>query len=100
MHRKRHVASGHALPRGLRFRVLARDDFRCRYCGRPAASPDVVLHVDHVVPRAAGGGDDPANLVTACADCNLGKSNLVLTTSTRAASAADPDSTTSTARVT
>lgn len=54
-----------------RFLVLRRDGFRCRYCGRPA--PDVVLHVDHVIARANGGGDDDANLVTACRECNLGK---------------------------
>lgn len=58
--------------KSLRFEILKRDSFRCFYCGRSA--PDgAELHVDHVVPRAAGGTDDPANLVTACADCNLGK---------------------------
>ena len=33
----------------------------------------MVLHVDHVHPRADGGGDDLLNLVTACVACNLGK---------------------------
>ena len=55
----------------LRFHVLQRDGFTCRYCGRHA--PDVQLHVDHVVPRSQGGRDDPTNLVAACKDCNLGK---------------------------
>ena len=32
----------------------------------------------HIVPVAAGGTDDPANLVAACQDCNLGKSDQVL----------------------
>ena len=32
----------------LRFSVLMRDGFRCRYCGRTASEPEVVLHVDHV----------------------------------------------------
>ncbi|MFI5038151.1 MAG: HNH endonuclease, partial [Solirubrobacterales bacterium] len=36
------------LPAQLRFRVLERDGFRCRYCGRTASEPGVVLHVDHV----------------------------------------------------
>lgn len=59
-----------------RFEILKRDGFRCRYCG--ANSVDVLLHVDHVVPRAGGGSDDPENLVTACSDCNLGKSDVGL----------------------
>jgi hypothetical protein len=57
----------------VRFRVLSRDRFTCQYCGRKA--PDVVLHVDHILPRSRGGTDDPANLKTACSDCNLGKSD-------------------------
>jgi 5-methylcytosine-specific restriction endonuclease McrA len=32
-----------------------------------------LLHVDHVVPVAAGGGTSEDNLLTACAECNLGK---------------------------
>lgn len=55
----------------LRFSILARDHFTCRYCGRKA--PTVELHVDHVFPTSAGGEDTPDNLVTACQDCNLGK---------------------------
>lgn len=31
--------------------------------------------MDHVVPRAAGGRDDLANLVTACIECNYGKAD-------------------------
>jgi 5-methylcytosine-specific restriction endonuclease McrA len=32
-----------------------------------------VLHVDHVVPVAAGGTTTEDNLLTACEECNLGK---------------------------
>ena len=60
--------------RRLRFEILRRDGHTCRYCG--AAAPDVALTVDHVIPIALGGGDDPTNLVTACADCNAGKSSV------------------------
>ncbi len=42
------------------------------------------FHVEHVVPRAAGGSDDEANLALACPGCNLKKSDRV--------SATDPDS--------
>ena len=59
------------LSKRLRFMVLERDNFTCRYCG--AKAPDVELQVDHVIPVAKGGADDPDNLVTACVDCNSGK---------------------------
>jgi hypothetical protein len=55
----------------LRFEIFKRDGFVCQYCGR--RPPDVVLEVDHIHPRAAGGTNDICNLVTACADCNRGK---------------------------
>lgn len=61
-----------AVSRRLRFEILKRDRHTCRYCG--ASAPDVALHVDHVTPVALGGSDEPTNLVTACKDCNLGKS--------------------------
>lgn len=54
-----------------RFRALARDGFRCTYCGVTAGEARLV--VDHVVPRAAGGTDEMANLATACDECNSGK---------------------------
>lgn len=60
----------------LRFLVLQRDGFTCRYCG--ARAPDVQLHVDHVVARKLGGSNDLRNLATACRDCNLGKAALEL----------------------
>jgi len=32
-----------------------------------------VLHVDHVVPFAAGGATTEDNLLAACEECNIGK---------------------------
>lgn len=64
------------LSKAIRFEVLARDGFRCRYCG--AAAPDAVLVVDHVTPVFRGGEDDLSNLVAACTDCNSGKSDREL----------------------
>jgi len=55
----------------LRFEVFKRDSFTCQYCGKSA--PDVILHADHIHPKSKGGLDDITNLVTSCADCNLGK---------------------------
>lgn len=54
-----------------RFDVFKRDGFKCQYCG--ATPPGVLLHVDHILAVAAGGGNEVDNLVTACAPCNLGK---------------------------
>lgn len=65
-----------AMRADVRFGILERDGFACRYCG--ARAPDAELVVDHVVPVAAGGTDDPTNLVTACQDCNAGKSDRIL----------------------
>lgn len=62
---------------GLRFIVLSRDGFRCGYCGR-GPKDGVTLEVDHVHPRSKGGTDALDNLVTACWDCNRGKSNKAL----------------------
>lgn len=63
-----------AVSKRLRFEIFRRDNFTCRYCGE--AAPDVRLTVDHVIPDALGGTDEPSNLVTACADCNSGKTSV------------------------
>lgn len=62
-----------AVSKSLRMEVMRRDNHTCRYCG--AAAPDVKLTVDHVMPTTLGGSDEPSNLVTACRDCNAGKSS-------------------------
>ncbi|WP_336628431.1 MULTISPECIES: HNH endonuclease [unclassified Microbacterium] len=46
-----------------------RELWACIYCDHPWE------HVDHVIPRALGGADDPHNLVPACAECNLSKND-------------------------
>lgn len=62
-----------AIPRRLRFEIFRRDGYTCRYCG--ASAPDAQVTIDHVIPIALGGTDDPSNLVTACTDCNAGKAS-------------------------
>jgi hypothetical protein len=62
-----------AVSKRLRYEILRRDNHACRYCG--ATAPGVKLHVDHVIPQALGGKDEPTNLVTACAPCNAGKTS-------------------------
>lgn len=63
-----------AVTKRTRFEVLRRDEHTCQYCG--AKAPDVTLQVDHVIPVALGGDDKPGNLVTACRDCNGGKTSV------------------------
>lgn len=60
-----------AMRPSVRWAVLERDGFRCRYCGR--AAPEVELVVDHVRSVIDGGTNDESNLVAACFDCNSGK---------------------------
>ena len=62
---------------GLRFQVFMRDSFKCRYCGI-GAEQGAILHADHVIPQSKGGPTSLDNLVTACLDCNLGKSDKPL----------------------
>jgi 5-methylcytosine-specific restriction endonuclease McrA len=63
------------LPPSLRFQILQASGFRCVYCGRGSNStPPVELEVDHIVPVAAGGSNEPGNLQASCRDCNRGKS--------------------------
>lgn len=61
----------------LRFIVMKRDNFKCRYCGRsPATNPKIILHVDHIKAWANDGKTVLENLQTLCSKCNIGKSNL------------------------
>lgn len=63
-----------AIPVGLRYQVLRRDNFKCVLCGQsPASDPSIVLHVDHVLAFSREGKTRPDNLRSLCRDCNLGK---------------------------
>ena len=58
----------------LRFKILERDSYTCRYCGQFA--PSVRLEVDHIVAVSDGGTEEESNLVTSCYACNRGKEGL------------------------
>lgn len=58
----------------IRWQVFQRDNWKCVACGRGSQN-DVILHVDHIVPRSKGGKDTLENYQTLCDVCNLGKSN-------------------------
>ncbi len=66
------------VPRGDRRKlsrrvVLARDGYRCQYCGSPRH-----LTLDHVIPRSRGGTTSWDNVVTSCAPCNTRKGARLL----------------------
>jgi hypothetical protein len=91
----------------VRAAVLARDGYRCRYCGIPVVDADIRdiaralypaaipwhgtdparqhaafqcfwLQYDHVVPHSHGGPSTVDNVVITCALCNFGKDKYTL----------------------
>jgi 5-methylcytosine-specific restriction endonuclease McrA len=65
----------------LRTKILERDGRRCVICGA-SASDGVKLHIDHIVPIAKGGKTIESNLRVLCDQCNLGKSDKLLSRDT------------------
>jgi len=92
-------------PRSAWLSIFRRDGFHCRFCGTRVVHPDVrsrlraiapdavpngrsnTYHaaflalnatLDHVIPHAAGGDNDPDNLVTTCWPCNFGRGSYSL----------------------
>ena len=57
--------------------VVARAGGRCAYCRMHQSLQGATFHIEHIVPRSAGGPDAPDNLALACPSCNLGKSDRV-----------------------
>jgi len=49
--------------------------YECAYCGKKIRWSDA--HVDHIWPRSKGGPDAEWNLVVACPECNLKKSDKI-----------------------
>src|SRR5579859_332258 len=57
----------------LRQTVRARAAYQCEYCRVPQELSELRFHVEHIIPRQHGGGDEADNLALACPDCNLSK---------------------------
>jgi 5-methylcytosine-specific restriction endonuclease McrA len=51
-----------------RHRILARDHYRCQYCGRRGTAFELTL--DHILPKSRGGRTLAENLVASCLACN------------------------------
>lgn len=58
----------------LRDLIRERAGHRCEYCHlSQAAEPFFTYHIEYVVARQHGGGDDDPNLALACYHCNSHK---------------------------
>jgi 5-methylcytosine-specific restriction protein A len=53
----------------LRIPILKRDHYLCQTCLRDQRITSA-HSVDHIVPKAEGGSDDPANLEAICMPCH------------------------------
>ncbi len=58
------------IPKELRYYILERDNFRCRFCNKGGKTSDVILEVHHVIWKYHGGSDRPDNLITVCPYCH------------------------------
>ncbi|WOB10767.1 HNH endonuclease signature motif containing protein [Piscinibacter gummiphilus] len=54
--------------------IFGRSEGRCHYCTTPLTL-NGKWHIEHMLPKALGGGDSAINLVAACPACNLAKSD-------------------------
>jgi 5-methylcytosine-specific restriction endonuclease McrA len=59
-----------------RRRKKRRDATHCAWCGVPLTP--AIAALDHIIPFAAGGTDDPHNLTPVCGQCNSHKSDTPL----------------------
>jgi 5-methylcytosine-specific restriction endonuclease McrA len=57
----------------LRRRVIRRAQGRCEYCRLSQTGQEATFHIDHVIPRAAGGETVFENFALACVPCSLHK---------------------------
>ncbi len=78
LHRKRLLKAKNAaektrgrIPASLRARLFEQDRHRCGHCGKEFAADELV--VDHVIPLALRGADEPGNWVALCKPDNREK---------------------------
>lgn len=66
------VSTRSQIPQRVREQLIKQADFSCEIC--PARGPqvggDATLHLHHRQSPAAGGTNDPENIVVLCADCH------------------------------
>lgn len=57
----------------LHAEVVFRAKHRCEDCRLSQLGQEATFHIDHVIPRAAGGPTTADNLALACVSCSLRK---------------------------
>lgn len=65
------------------FKIFARDEFRCKYCGKSSIEDNAVLTLDHIVPQSGDGEDAYENIITCCSVCNSEKQDLLFSSEIR-----------------
>ena len=66
------MASDH-IPTGMRREVEERANGVCEYCHLSQEGQEARFHIDHVIPRSAGGETKIENLALSCVSCSLRK---------------------------
>jgi hypothetical protein len=66
------------IPSDLRKQIIERDEGRCQFCRLSQDGQSGRFHIDHVIPRGAGGVTEASNLVLACVHCNLRKATKLM----------------------
>lgn len=65
-----------AVSKKLREKILKRDNYTCKYCGKKFSDED--LQIDHIRPVCLGGDNRESNLTTACWKCNNEKGTSLM----------------------
>ena len=58
-------------PRGLKRKLMRRQNNTCAYCGHRRISSS--MEIDHITPVVRGGSNDESNLQVICRPCNMRK---------------------------
>jgi len=61
------------IPAATRKFVIQRANQRCEYCRLSQQGQEATFHIDHILPRVAGGNSTEENLALACVGCSLHK---------------------------
>ena len=72
LHGNRHARGYGTAWDKLRKVIMQRDKGLCQPCLR-CGRPEKAAQVDHIIPKAHGGSDDPSNCEAICVPCHLAK---------------------------
>jgi HNH endonuclease len=72
-----HTCLNALVTKATRAFVRERAKSRCEYCRAPEIITGGPFEVDHIVPQASAGGDEPENLALCCKSCNVRKGDHI-----------------------